>query len=337
MTLPPVMQSAAKHLGMTGMVVFLLSTAPALAQQPPIVCPDIAAAEKGAVIDEYFLGKAYDEGYCGIAADKEEAEHWYRRAAEQGHMLAQYELAETYFTGDGFATDYPESKKWYRKAAEQGHGPSQLRMAFLSAEAHFKGVTVDMAEAEQWFMKAAEQNAGDAQFRLGNFYLHYKQPPDPAKALIWLKRAAEGGHRVAMFDLGRLLLSGRGIPRNEKLGMEWLTKSAESDILQAQMTLVEIYTSEKTKNVREALKWILKICAKPTASPIYLNKAGDIFFDGWETVPKNYPAARKYYERSAAREDPHALERLARMYEEGLGVEKDAAKAQEYRSKIKAE
>lgn len=312
-----------------------LAAAPALAQQAPIICPDIAAAEKGSIIDQYYLGKAYDEGYCNIVANKHDAEHWYRCAAEQAHMLAEYELGETFFTGDGVTIDYPEAKRWYQKAAEQGHGLSQLRLAFLNAEAHFKPLTTDYAEAEKWFTKAAEQNAGDAQFRLGNFYLHYKQPADTGKGFIWLKRAAEGGHRIAMFDLARLFLEGKGVAKNEQLGMEWMTKAADADILQAQMNLVEIYTAKK--DVTQALKWILKIAGKPTASPFYLNKAGDIFFDGWETVPKNYPAARKYYDRAAAKGDPHALERMAQIYEEGLGVEKDADKATEYRSKIKAE
>lgn len=301
-------------------------------QQPSIVCPDVTAAEQGSVADEYTLAKAYDEGYCDITVNKQEAEHWYRKAAEQDHMLAQYELAETFFTGDGVALDYPEAKKWYLKAGGKGHGPSQLRLGFLHAEAHFDGLTTDYAQAEEWFAKAAEQDAGDARFRLGNFYIHYKQPPDYGKGFIWIKRAAEGGHRVAMFDLARLLLDGRGVAKNPTLGVEWMTKAAEADILQAQMHLAEMYTEKK--DVRNALKWILKIAAKPTAAPFYLNKAGDIFFDGWETVPKNYPAAKKYYDRAAAKSDPHALERLAKMYEEGLGVEKDAKKAEECRAAI---
>ena len=128
-------------------------------QQPPIVCPDIPTAESGSMVDAYYLGKAYDEGYCNLPQSKDEAEHWYRLAAGQGHMLAQYEMGETYFTGDGFALDYPEAKKWYGKAAGQGHGLSQLRMGFLNAENHFKPLQTDYAEAEKWFLKAAEQNA----------------------------------------------------------------------------------------------------------------------------------------------------------------------------------
>ncbi len=326
--------------GFLAAVIFVTAAASAEApQQSNILCPDRTLAEKGEMMDEYYLGKAYDEGYCDITTNKSAAENWYRKAALQGHMLAQYELGETFFAGDGLPIDYPEAKKWYEKAGDQGHGLSQLRLGFLNAEAHFPGLTTDYEKAEDWFMKAADQNAGDAQFRLGNFYNNYKQPPDYSRGFIWLKRAAEGGHRVAMYDLARMLLSGRGVAKNIPLGLEWMQKAAEADMLPAQMNLAEMYGEGKdgvTKNIAQSLKWLLKVAAKPTASVFYLNKAGDVFFEGWETVPKNYPAARKYYERAAAKNDPHAIERLAAMYEEGLGVEKNPAKAQEYREKLAA-
>lgn len=317
-------------------VLLLLHSAPAVAEQ--IICPDIDAAEQGSALDEYALGRAYDEGYCKLAVSKHDAEYWYGLAAAKGHTLAQYQLAETYFTGDGVATDYPKAKKWYTAAALQDHGLSQLRLAFLNAEAHFEPLKTDYIEAEKWFTKAAEKNAGDAQFRLGNFYNNYKNPPDYGKGFIWLKRAALGGHRVAMFDLSRMFMDGRGVARNQELALEWLRKSADADLLQAQMTLVEMFSNGVQgveKNPREALRWVLKIAAKPTASVFYLNRAGDIFFDGWEGMQKNYPTARKYYERAAAKEDKHALERLVQIYTQGLGVATDPAKVEEYRAKIK--
>lgn len=310
------------------------SPATAVATTEPILCPVKEDAEQGSMPDQFYLGKAYDEGYCGLNTDKILAENWYRKAARQGHMLAQYELGETYFTGDGFKTDYPQAKQWYEQAARQGHGLSQLRLGFLNAEAHFEGLTTDYAMAEEWFQKAADQDAGDARFRLGNFYIHYKQPPDLGKGFIWLKRAAEGGHRVAMFDLARLLFDGRGVARNPVAALEWMQKSANADVLQAQMSLVEIYSEGRygiAKDPRAALKWMLKIAQKPTASPIYLNKVADVFMNGWEGIQKNYPTARKYYERAAEKGDAHAKKQLAKIYEEGLGVEKDAAKAAMYR------
>jgi uncharacterized protein len=286
---------------------------------------------------QYLYAQALDNGACGFRIDKKEAERWYRKAAQQGNMLAEYELAETFFDGDGLPTNYPEAKKWYLKAAVQGHGPSQLRLGFLYAEKHFKGLKVDYAEAEKWFAKAAAQNAGDARFRLGNFYINYMRPPDYARGVQWLKKAAEGGNRTAMFDLGRLQLIGTGLPKDAAAGIGWIKKSAEAGTLQAQMTLAKLYAEgrETPKDVTESLKWTLKIADAPTAAPFYLDRAGDIFFEGWETIPKDYAAARKYYERAALRGDRHALERLAQIHKEGLGLVKDEKKAREYEDRVK--
>lgn len=279
----------------------------------------------------YQSARALDDGLCGQAQDKSEAFARYRKAAEQGYMPAQYQTAESYFGGDGVQTDYAKAKEWYLKAAKQGHGLSQLRLGFLSAEKHFTGVTADLAQAETWFKKAAEQDAGDARFRLGNFYINYKRPPDYAQGSLWLQKAAEGGHRTAMYDLGRLLVAGEHVEKDEAKGMAWITKAAEANLLQAQMTLADIYTDRKEP--LRALKWILRLTATPKAPVFYLNRAADMFFEGKDGVPRNYPAARQYYERAAQKGDRHAASRLADIYAQGLGVEKDETKAAEYLKK----
>lgn len=48
------------------------------------------------------------------------AAQWYRKAAEQGSMLAQLNLGLRYTIGQGVTKDYAEAAKWYRKAADQG-------------------------------------------------------------------------------------------------------------------------------------------------------------------------------------------------------------------------
>ena len=50
-----------------------------------------------------------------------EAARWYRKAAEQGHANAQYELGWCYFLGQGVKENREEAKKWWKKAADQGH------------------------------------------------------------------------------------------------------------------------------------------------------------------------------------------------------------------------
>ena len=43
------------------------------------------------------------------------AANWYRQAAEQGLMYAQYNLGLMYDDGDGVEEDKIEAAKWYKK------------------------------------------------------------------------------------------------------------------------------------------------------------------------------------------------------------------------------
>lgn len=296
-------------------------------------CPPHEQTGRESPADSFYRGKAYDEGSCNFPVDKEKAHDWYKKSAEAGNIMALHALGESYFTGNGADPDYPEAKKWFLKAAERGHGLSQLRLGFLYAEKHFSGLSPDYGEAEKWFLKAAEQNTEDAAFRLGNFYNNYKIPPDYAQGYIWIKKAAENGHRVAMFDLSRILMDGRGGEKDIAAGLDWMEQAAELDLLQAQIRLSNIYADgkETAQNSSKSLKWALRIAQKETAAALYLNRVADIFFDGREGMPKNYPVARIFYERAAAKGDTHAKERLEQIYREGLGVSIDTDKAATYR------
>ena len=71
-----------------------------------------------------------DKGDAAFEADDfKEAAKWYRKAAEQGHVSAQYNLGYMYHSGKGVTQDYGEAVKWYRKAAEQGEAEAQYSLA----------------------------------------------------------------------------------------------------------------------------------------------------------------------------------------------------------------
>ena len=63
-----------------------------------------------------------------VHSDYTEAEKWYRKAAEQGHLGSQIKLGDIYHSEQYKYSDYAEAAKWYRKAAEQGHLGSQKKL-----------------------------------------------------------------------------------------------------------------------------------------------------------------------------------------------------------------
>ena len=50
--------------------------------------------------------------------------HWLKKSAEQGHVLAQYQLALCYVN----MKEYVDSAFWFKKAAEQGYAPAQYAL-----------------------------------------------------------------------------------------------------------------------------------------------------------------------------------------------------------------
>ncbi len=69
-------------------------------------------------------------GY-GVIQDKAEAVKWYRKAAEQGLVRGQYNLAQRYRYGGGVDIDLTQAKYWYEKAAAQGYEDAKKQLDAL--------------------------------------------------------------------------------------------------------------------------------------------------------------------------------------------------------------
>ncbi len=70
----------------------------------------------------------YEQGQ-GVTQDYVLAVKWFRKAAEQGEVLAQSILGNKYEIGHGVTQDFVEAAKWYGRAAEQGDKFAQTRLA----------------------------------------------------------------------------------------------------------------------------------------------------------------------------------------------------------------
>jgi hypothetical protein len=74
----------------------------------------------------------YAEG-LGVPQDFQEAAKWYRLAAEQGFVDAQF-LGRIYAEGRGVPQDFQEAAKWYCLAAEQGDAAAQFNLGRMYAD-----------------------------------------------------------------------------------------------------------------------------------------------------------------------------------------------------------
>ena len=116
-------------------------------------------AEQGDAFFQHLLGSNYEIGREAVPRDYQEAVRWYRAAAEQGYMLAQFDLGQMYDEGQGVPQNYKEAVRWHQAAAEQRHPPSQNNLGnyYLRGQ----GVPQDYIQAHMWYNLAASDLTGD--------------------------------------------------------------------------------------------------------------------------------------------------------------------------------
>jgi uncharacterized protein len=85
---------------------------------------------------------------------------WYRKAAEQGNAIAQYNLGDMYRVGEGVSADNSAAAIWYRKAAEQGYARAQNNLGVMYDNG--EGVGQDDISAYIWFSLAAANGFKEA-------------------------------------------------------------------------------------------------------------------------------------------------------------------------------
>jgi len=77
------------------------------------------AAERGEPEAEFQLGMLNERG--DLKQDYKQADHWYEKAAEEGHIGAEYRLAWIWAVGgDDFPADRVEAYKWILLASGKG-------------------------------------------------------------------------------------------------------------------------------------------------------------------------------------------------------------------------
>ena len=69
----------------------------------------------------------------GIPQDLEAAVAWYRRAAEAGYAMAQYNLASMLAEGEGCERDLAAAREWLRRSVAGGYEYAEGLVAHLDA------------------------------------------------------------------------------------------------------------------------------------------------------------------------------------------------------------
>jgi hypothetical protein len=138
-------------------------------------------------------------------------------------VLAQYEEGQKAFD----AGDYAGALAAWQKGAEADDAKSQYSLGYL-AQFGLAGAA-DLNAAKSWYEKASQNNSPDGFYALGLMYeTGQAGEKDLAKAFdLYHKAAAAGPESDAEYAIGRMLLRGRGVPRDPKESVVWLKKAAQ--------------------------------------------------------------------------------------------------------------
>jgi TPR repeat protein len=184
--------------------------------------------------EAYYLGK-------GVPKNYNEALKWYRKAAEQGHALAQNSVGACCEKGRGVPQDHTQAVKWYRKAAEQGEAYAQNNLG--ACYANGTGVLEDRAEAVKWYRKAAEQGNVLAKTNLGLLNEKGEEVPDYPEAVESCRKMADQGFAPAQHNLGVCYRDGKGVEKDSAEAVKWFRKAAEQGHLSSQESLGACYAN----------------------------------------------------------------------------------------------
>ncbi len=191
------------------------------------------------------------------------ATRWFRLAAEQGHVLAQWLLGAAYGPGEGGAIDSAESVRWFRcaesqlrAAAERSNPDAQYSLGFTYENG--QGVLKNVLEAERWYLMAARQGHVYAQAKLGNIYETGRIRDGISKNLTaaaeWHLRASKQGDSTSQRYLGRMYLLGRGVEEDHFEAVRWLRMAADqgNDFARNDLNGIQIWRCFKAYDSEKA-------------------------------------------------------------------------------------
>lgn len=198
----------------------------------------MARAEAGQPEPQYQLGRLYESG-AGVPQDDSLAAAWFRKAAQQDHLDAEFFLASLYLSGRGVPRDSTEAARRFRLAAERGHSWSQFWMTpSLFRTWKSTGDSTAVAEALRWLRAACDQGLPAAEFSLGSMYRTGDGiTEDSAQAVRWLTAAADHQSRDAQSMLASMYCTQDWIPAQRAEALRWFHEAAEDGYPTAQFAL----------------------------------------------------------------------------------------------------
>lgn len=299
-----------------------------------------AAAQAGDALAQRAMGSVCLERSTSEALT--EAAAWFRQASDQGDAHAQAQLA-VMILNHQTAGDDRDAFALLQAAAETGEVLAMTILGDLYRRG--RGTDKDLSAAESWFRRAAVRGHIGASNALGLLLIEDIDPNDYVSAAHAFRETADRDDPTGQWMLGRLYLTGQGVPQDRDKAIDLLHKAADQGQLQAIELLAAIHDSEADGRTGTAIAAELfeRAAANGSVDALYhrarIALATDLVGDGapiiemlkeaarrgsaaaclqlgvlhaeGDLVPQNYAAAASWYREAHRRGLPEAQINLA--------------------------
>jgi hypothetical protein len=180
----------------------------------------------------------------------------FRRASDDGNIVADWYLGHMYRQGRGVPQDDATAYSYYSRVADH-YDPDEDDQNRLR-------IIVDSMVRIADYQRTGAVNAG-------------LQPDPQLAARSYLKIATAYGHPAAQYALGVMTIKGQGVKKNPQQGLKWLIASARKRYAPAEAYLGELYWDGKLvrgDRTRAVMWYILaRQSARPEENPEIFDRA----------------------------------------------------------------
>lgn len=259
----------------------------------------------------------------------------FKLAHESGCGKATVEYAKMLIAGKGGAKDLQTANKILKKAAENNvPGAAEVLSSIVkdSLEKHQTEKEQILAQAKSAASHGDIGAAGNACSML--LFGEAGRYPDGTKNLKeagdYCLMAAEGGDAESMKNLGHMYALGFMGEKDHATAASWFLKASQKGSMQASIALALQYYQGigVERNVPAAAKLLEPYAEKGDGESLY--HLGKIYLNGGPGFEKSSSEGLKLLQKSADAGYMPAIYFMASVFEKGMGVAKDPAKARNY-------
>lgn len=154
------------------------------------------------------------------------ARQWYEYCHKNGYAIGTYNYARCLLRGIGGPTDFNLGRKLMEEAANKGFAPA---MSFVADGYAFGQDSYPQyyVSAYEWYTKAAKQLFPHAAYNLGILLLDGKGcNENHAEAAYWFEKSAAFDNVTGMLNIGIMYMNGDGVTKHPYKGHHYLLQAA---------------------------------------------------------------------------------------------------------------